>query len=71
MAHVTKDHLLKILSYLKKVDTKSLKIMVKHPRESRYSRDVNRINEMKEIFEMHFVHHMHEKEILSLKSSWT
>ena len=41
--------------------------MVKHPRESRYSRDVNRINEMKEIFEMHFVHHMQEKEILSLK----
>ncbi len=38
MAHVTKDHLLKILSYLKKVDTKSLKIMVKHPRESRYCR---------------------------------
>ena len=52
---------------LKKVDTKSLKIMVKHPRESRYSKDVNRINEMKEIFEMHFVHHMQEKEILSLK----
>ena len=41
--------------------------MVKHPRESRYSKDVNRINEMKEIFEMHFVHHMQEKEILSLK----
>ena len=46
------------MSYLKKGWHQKFKIMVKHPRESRYSRDVNRINEMKEIFEMHFVHHM-------------
>ena len=52
---------------LNKVDTKRLRIMVKQPRESRYSKDANRINEMKEIYELHFVQHMQEKEILSLK----
>ena len=50
---------------LNKVDTKSSRIMVKHPNGSSYLKSSNRINEMRLVYEMRHLHHLSVPEIIS------
>ena len=50
---------------LNKVDTKSSRIMVKQPLESRYLKSSNRINEMRKVYEMRHLQHLSVAEIIS------